>query len=556
MQKTLAALVFGVVLASLSLVPALAGESPRPENPVAQVNVGPTSVAWSPAVAYERLVLTVVGPEGFENRQELEAGQNPSLTLFKPNGERLADGVYRYELRLLPRTVAGTKNLTDKAVQTGGLWVRDGAFVTPTFDKNPVASPPSSKRPQIRNITEKDSVVSDDLVVQGTACIGPYCVNGDPDANTLKLKDRLPRIYFDDVFSGGFPARDWVLQANTADPADYFILQDSPPLGPIPFVVHGGSPNDTLVVASGGFDAQERRVGIGTSLPLKNLHVVNATTPTIRLEQPVSPGPARIWDVGASNTQFFVSDITASSSVPFKILAGAPSDSLVVTGAGNIGIGTASPATQFHLRGTDAGSRNKILVENAGTTNFREMLEIRNNGGPVFILKDMTVPQRWGIGTLGSSLVIDNQANPGIELSLSSTGNLTISGIYSPSDRSLKKDIVPVSHENVLAKLAALPIATWTYKTDDVRHIGPMAQDFAVAFGLGIDDKHISPNDMAGVSMAAVQGLNQVLQNKAEEIATLQRENAGLAKRVEALEALLSTLMDQKHAPAQAEPAP
>ncbi|MFY9824652.1 MAG: hypothetical protein WAM82_24960, partial [Thermoanaerobaculia bacterium] len=163
-QKTLAALVFGVVVASLSPAPAFPSELQGAENAVARVNVGPTSVAWSPTVDYERLVLTIVGPEGFENRQELEAGQSPSLSLFKPNGERMPDGVYRYELRILPRTVAGAGNLTDKTVQRGGLWIRDGAFVMPTLSKNPIVdSPASSTPPKIRNITAKDSVVSDDL---------------------------------------------------------------------------------------------------------------------------------------------------------------------------------------------------------------------------------------------------------------------------------------------------------------------------------------------------------------------------------------------------------
>ncbi|HSS48374.1 MAG TPA: tail fiber domain-containing protein, partial [Thermoanaerobaculia bacterium] len=515
MQKTLAALVFGVVVASLSLVPALAGESPRPENPVARVNVGPTSVDWSPAVDYERLVLTVVGPQGFENRQELEAGQSPSLTLFKPNGERLADGVYRYELRLLPRTVAGTKNLTDKTVQTGGLWIRDGAFVTPTPGKNPVASPPSSKRPQIRNITEKDSVVSDDLVVQGTACIGPDCVNGDPDAtNTLKLKSRLPRILFDDPFSGFFPARDWALQGNTADPADYFILQDVTS-ATIPFSIHGGSPNDTLVVASGGFDAQERRVGIGVSVPLKNLHVVNAATPTIRLEQPVSPGPARVWDVGASNTQFFVSDITASSSVPFKILAGAPSDSLVVAGDGRVGIGTASPSlTRLDVR-ANAASQTVARFQNSSATGYSGAEYLNQAGSvisffgvdnaasttrlnsinsyPIVILTNSTERMRI---TSGGNVGIGT-ASPTHPLEMASGAFVTTGGVWTnASSRELKRDIHSLGAEEALSALAGLDPVRFYYKADPSdEYLGFIAEDVPDLVATA-DRKTLSPMDL------------------------------------------------------------
>jgi hypothetical protein len=72
-----------------------------------------------------------------------------------------------------------------------------------------------------------------------------------------------------------------------------------------------------------------------------------------------------------------------------------------------------------------------------------------------------------------------------------------------------------------------------------------MAEDFHQAFGLGEDDKHIAPGDQAGVALLAVQGLNQVVQDKAQEITTLRRENAELAKRVEALEAMLSKMLAQ-----------
>lgn len=63
--------------------------------------------------------------------------------------------------------------------------------------------------------------------------------------------------------------------------------------------------------------------------------------------------------------------------------------------------------------------------------------------------------------------------------------------------------------DEVLAKLAELPVSTWTYDWEPphVRHMGPMAQDFAAAFGLGTDDRTIFPVDAQGVLMAAVQAL-------------------------------------------------
>jgi hypothetical protein len=65
-----------------------------------------------------------------------------------------------------------------------------------------------------------------------------------------------------------------------------------------------------------------------------------------------------------------------------------------------------------------------------------------------------------------------------------------------------------VSGPQVLEKLAALPISTWSYEWEpDVRHLAPMSQDFAAAFGLGADDKKIDLLDANGVNMVAIQAM-------------------------------------------------
>jgi hypothetical protein len=77
------------------------------------------------------------------------------------------------------------------------------------------------------------------------------------------------------------------------------------------------------------------------------------------------------------------------------------------------------------------------------------------------------------------------------------------------SDRAAKTNVLPVDNRAILAQVAALPVQTWNYKTQDVsiRHIGPMAQDFYAAFGVGEDDTHITTVDADGVALAAIQGL-------------------------------------------------
>jgi hypothetical protein len=106
-----------------------------------------------------------------------------------------------------------------------------------------------------------------------------------------------------------------------------------------------------------------------------------------------------------------------------------------------------------------------------------------------------------------------------------------------PSDRELKENVAPVDAQALLEKLSAIEVATWNYKAQDesIRHIGPMAQDFYAAFGLGEDDRHISAIDADGVAMAAIQGLYR--QNL-----ELQAENDELRARVDELEARMAAM--------------
>lgn len=99
------------------------------------------------------------------------------------------------------------------------------------------------------------------------------------------------------------------------------------------------------------------------------------------------------------------------------------------------------------------------------------------------------------------------------------------------SDRDMKHAITPIDEALVLSKFETLPISTWTYNSDgdDVKHLGPMAQDFRAAFGLGVSDKNYDPIDAHGVQMAAIKAMLFRIQQ-------LEKENDALEKRLEKLE--------------------
>ena len=136
-----------------------------------------------------------------------------------------------------------------------------------------------------------------------------------------------------------------------------------------------------------------------------------------------------------------------------------------------------------------------------------------------------------------NTMTLDNSGN------LQCAGTVYSRGLALTSDRNAKENFKLLDGQSVLAKVAALPITKWNYRTDskDVQHVGPMAQDFHAAFQVnGGDDTHISVVDEGGVALAAIQGLNQKVEAKEARIQEQSAEIADLRTRLEKLEQLVS----------------
>jgi hypothetical protein len=93
-----------------------------------------------------------------------------------------------------------------------------------------------------------------------------------------------------------------------------------------------------------------------------------------------------------------------------------------------------------------------------------------------------------------------------------------------------------VSARDVLNKVVAMPLMSWSYKGVNRKHISPMAQDFWNAFGLGADDKSITSSDVSGVALAAVQGVNAKLN---DEVKALRNQNSKLERELQLIKAKL-----------------
>ena len=115
-------------------------------------------------------------------------------------------------------------------------------------------------------------------------------------------------------------------------------------------------------------------------------------------------------------------------------------------------------------------------------------------------------------------------------------GNICATSFNPCSDRNAKENFASVDPTVVLERVAALPITRWNFKQDaGSTHIGPMAQDFYAAFGVGPDDKHIATADADGVALAAIQGLNQKLKEKEAAIEALEQRLERMEERLSAL---------------------
>ena len=109
-------------------------------------------------------------------------------------------------------------------------------------------------------------------------------------------------------------------------------------------------------------------------------------------------------------------------------------------------------------------------------------------------------------------------------------------GLTNPSSIALKERFISVTPSLILDKISELNISEWSYKTDPtVRHIGPTAESFYQAFGLGTGDDNISTIDADGISLVAILALQEQSKAKDELINSLE-------ERLTKLEAIILEL--------------
>lgn len=224
----------------------------------------------------------------------------------------------------------------------------------------------------------------------------------------------------------------------------------------------------------------------------------------------------------------------------------------LVRSEGGVGINGTPPASgfEFNVFGTtpfDGFVEFALVPKPALNGNTGERIEFGvGKGGAGANDADLRIAHRNDSGAYfehlsidgnGSVIIRSNPVNPaqGVQLAIGA-------GAWSSlSDRNLKTDVRAIQPLHVLERLVAMPIRQWRYigQPGEVLHIGPMAQDFAAAFGVGENDTTISTVDADGVALAAIQGLNRKLE---AELARARAANAGLQAQLQQLAARLAAL--------------
>jgi hypothetical protein len=373
------------------------GQSAEDKNNLAVISGSGSSVKWDVAAPYSVLTMTVSAPDGRVFRKQFKGGTSPQFTLVDDKGERLPDGSYTYEIRLSPefsllareklkaargkdddaeavRAARKPATLPDHAlVQSGGFSILNGAVIVAGAVEE-AGSPPVSKvttqprltgaasaalmklrRHHLSPLAMPDQVIPDDLIVQGSLCVGLDCVNNENFGfDTIRLKENNTRIQFDDTStSAGFPTNNWQIRANASPSGGGSFLgivdqgaTGNSESGTIVVEVDAGAPANSLRVSNLG------RIGLRTATPVLDVHANTNNTPAIRLEQNNSGGfTAQTWDMAGNEANFFIRDVTSGSTLPFRIRPGAPTSSLDISSNGNVGIATASPGSLLDVSG-------------------------------------------------------------------------------------------------------------------------------------------------------------------------------------------------------------
>ncbi len=308
-------------------------------------------------------------------------------------------------------------------------------------------------------------------------------------------------------------------------------------------------------VSPGGGDAETTATTIAEDLTVAGRLTVAPPSgiARLRLEDP----SGQSWEVNTDAGDFSVMDAN-TDFFPFYINPGAPPGSLilgnegtVVIGAGTVlrvdgdaathtlvlrsnrrvGIGAPHPLQDLHIG--DGTGVPTIRLSDWGPSPRTFDLRVKDNQLQVFDATGNRIPLRIKPAATNNTLVLSRSGRVGIGIAnptqaLAVKGNIVATGSITPmSGRAAKAAFAPIDAAAVLEALAALDVTSWSYRHDPaaVRHIGPTAEDFAAAFGIGDPSGGgIATVDADGVALASIQALLARVADLEAQVISLQAQ--------------------------------
>lgn len=247
---------------------------------------------------------------------------------------------------------------------------------------------------------------------------------------------------------------------------------------------------------------------------------------------------------------------SGDNGVALGVRSTAANVSSVAIGEDNTASGAASVALGYHAHTnarqgsfvfSDRSSVDSTRAGNNHQATFRVACGFR-----IFTSSNLSTGVAFGgasVSDLGTACPTSYFGQSGTMIATSTGAYLSSGGTWTNSSDVNRKHLFGrVAGEDVLTRLRQMPISTWSYKAEDnaIRHLGPTAQDFRAAFGLGANETTIATIDADGVALAAAKALERRTAAQAEEIRALREENAELKARLDRLEAALATTAAHK----------
>lgn len=231
-----------------------------------------------------------------------------------------------------------------------------------------------------------------------------------------------------------------------------------------------------------------------------------------------------------------------------SVVGGGTSDTasgLVATvGGGLQNVASADAATVAGGRANKARGQYSSIpggyeCEAEGVYSFAAGLDAKARHSGCFVFADSTTTFDSLVTTAANQFLVRSSGGAVFYSNSAKTTGVTLAGgggsWASVSDRNLKENFEVVDGHEILRKLANISISEWNYisQDDNIRHVGPMAQDFYQAFGVGEDDRHITAVDADGIALVAIKALHQENERLKGQLEEMKQLIAQLSKKIE-----------------------